>query len=100
MFLTAARFGNLEILKYLHENGCPWYSDTCSSAADGGHLMCLTYAHEHGCKWEEDTCSFAAKKGHIKCLKYAHENNCIWYRIFITCFVTLNHSLQDFFSLF
>ena len=22
----------------LHEKGCPWDEDTCSSAADGGHL--------------------------------------------------------------
>ena len=31
--------GNLELLKYLHENGCPWDSWTCYEAAKNGHLF-------------------------------------------------------------
>ena len=73
-----ARKGNLELLKYAHENGCPWDKDTCSEAAYHGHLECLKYAHENGCPWDESTCSAAAEKGHLECLKYAHENGCPW----------------------
>ena len=40
------------MLRYAHERGCPWYSDTCSSAAEGGYLEVLRYAHEHGCPWD------------------------------------------------
>jgi len=68
--------GNLDCLKYCHENGCPWYEDTCSSAAKNGHFECLKYAHENDCSWCEETCSSAVSNGHLKCLKYAHENDC------------------------
>jgi hypothetical protein len=44
----AAKFGHLDCLTYLHENGCPWDKDTCRYAAQNGHLDCLRYAHTHG----------------------------------------------------
>ena len=44
-----AENGNFDLLKVLHENGCPWNEDTCLNAALNGHLECLTYAHENGC---------------------------------------------------
>ncbi len=31
----------MEIVKYLHENGCPWDSGTCKCAAKLGHLDIL-----------------------------------------------------------
>ena len=34
---TAAQFGNLEALKYLHEKGVPWDYRTCTEAAKNGH---------------------------------------------------------------
>ena len=85
-----ARNGNVELLKFLHEERCPWDFWTCSYAAKNGHLECLKYAHENRCpwgplgKWNMNTCSYkdtcynAAEKGHLKCLKYAHENGCPW----------------------
>ena len=68
--------GNLELLKVLRENGCPWDETTCDNAARNGHLECLKYAHENGCPWNEETCAIAAKNGHLECLRYAHENGC------------------------
>ena len=47
--------GNLELLQFLHEIGCPWNEDTCSYAVYNGHLECLKYAHENGCRWDEST---------------------------------------------
>ena len=70
--------GNLELLQFLHEKGCPWNAWTCSNAAFRGHLKCLKYAHENECPWDDGTCFEAARKGHLKCLKYAHENGCRW----------------------
>ena len=64
--------GNLEILRYAHENGCPWDAQTCSHAADGGHLQVLQYAHDYGCPWGAETCKRAAAKGHLQVLQYAH----------------------------
>ena len=72
--------GNLDVLKYAHENGCPWDEWTCSNAAKGGHMNVLEYAHENGCPWEEFTCYSAAKGGHLDVLKYLHENGCPWNR--------------------
>ena len=68
-----ARNGNVELLKFLRENGCPWDRFTCYKAAENGHLECLKYAHENGCPWDEFTCSGAAYGGHLECLKYAHD---------------------------
>ena len=78
--LTGGGRGHLEVLQYAHENGCPWYKDTCSEAAEGGHLEVLKYAHENGCPWDKETCSKAARGGHLEVLKYAHENGCPWDR--------------------
>jgi len=55
-----AENGNLELLKVLHENGCPWDESTCRSAALGGHLECMKYERENGCPWDWRTCSEAA----------------------------------------
>ena len=33
--------GNVELLEFLHEKGCPWDEDTCYKAAENGHLECL-----------------------------------------------------------
>ena len=44
--------GFLNLMKYAHENGCPWNATTCSFAAQNGHLDCLKYAHENGCPLE------------------------------------------------
>ena len=68
--------GNLELLQFLRENGCPWNEGTCYFAAKNGHLECLKYAHENGCPWNEKTCWIAACHGRLECLKYAHENVC------------------------
>ena len=39
-----AREGDLKLLQFLHERGCPWDTLTCSYAAFNGHLECLKYA--------------------------------------------------------
>jgi hypothetical protein len=41
------------MLKYLHENGCPWDRFTCYCAVLNGHWDCLQYAVDNKCpKWE------------------------------------------------
>ena len=75
---SAAFNGHLDCLKYAHENGCPWDEYTCSKAAEEGYLDCLKYAHENSCPWDEFSCEYAAKNGHLECLKYAHKNGCLW----------------------
>jgi len=38
---AAAKSGQLEELKVLRENSCPWDEKTCSGAAEGGHFEVL-----------------------------------------------------------
>jgi len=73
---TAARYGHLEILKYLHDNNCPW--DECACAAGSGHFEILEYLHNNSCPWDERACALAAANGHFEILKYLHNNNCPW----------------------
>ena len=72
----AAEYGNIKLLRYAHEHGCPWDEETCSSAAQGGSMNCLRYAHENGCPWDEKTSSRASMFEHIECLQYALERGC------------------------
>ena len=71
---NAARYGHLEVLKYLREEAkAPWGSWTATRAASNGHLHILEYLVERKFDELEDACEFAAKNGHLGCLKYLHE---------------------------
>ncbi len=48
--------GHLEVLRFLHENGCPWLEETCATAAQFGHLEVLEYARANGSPWRRDKC--------------------------------------------
>jgi hypothetical protein len=77
---TAAEYGHLDCLKYMHEHsvgGCSWDVTACFIAAENGHLDCLRYAHENGCQMDDYACFIAAQNGHLDCLRYAHENGCV-----------------------
>ncbi len=71
----AALNGHLEVLKYLREEAkAPWDWGTAAWAAHNGRLHILEYLVER--KYDQyDTwaCMFAAKCGHLDCLKYLHE---------------------------
>ena len=64
--------GNLEHLKSLIENGCPWHPRTTVNIITQKHLEMLKYAHLQGCPWHPTTCFSAAHLGALECLKYAH----------------------------
>jgi len=98
----AAANGDLQVLKYARENGCPWDSSVCSNAAHNGCLDMLKYAQsrtdalgtaEHAltlavtvtyiyssmlertdCPWNIRTPLEAAAHGHLHILKYTREN--------------------------
>ena len=63
------------MVKYLHENGCPWDEVACKTAAEGGHLDVLKYLHENGCPWD-GRAWLAARESAIV---YLEENNCPQY---------------------
>ena len=64
----------LSLLKYAHENGCPWHESTSHRAAYNGHLECLKYCHENGCPFSPYTCIVADRNGHLECVKYCRDN--------------------------
>ena len=44
----------------MHENGCPWDSDTCMYAAHYKHWDCLQYAVDNKCpEWEKYAKNYA-----------------------------------------
>ena len=71
---ASAMIGNLEMLKYCVANECPVEADACSSAASEGQLECLKYLHEEvQAPWDSETASQAAKNGHLYILEYLVE---------------------------
>jgi hypothetical protein len=55
---------------------CPWDETTCEFAVEGGNLECLKWLHENGCPWNQYITICAARIGNVDCLKYAYENDC------------------------
>lgn len=103
---NAAKYGNLNLLKYIGTNlylenldivlaASLKYKNThliewlqyhrveptekvCVKAAKYGHLEMLKLAKEKGCKLTADVCHFAAHNGHLHILKWARKNDCPW----------------------
>ena len=69
----AADQGNLSMVKYCVENGCPMDEDACLCAAEEGHLDVLKYLHENDCPWSSDACYLAHFNNRIDCLNYLIE---------------------------
>jgi len=73
----AARGGNINILKFLRENGCSFDRErNYEYAIQRGHLKVVKYLHQNGCPWDEYSCYTAAREGHLEILKYLHDNGC------------------------
>lgn len=69
-------YGDLELLKYLHENGCDWNEETCIAAASYGYLNILKYLRKNGCPWNNDTAVFATCNGHYALYDWTIANGC------------------------
>jgi hypothetical protein len=72
----AAVNGHLHILQWHHEQQGYWDDTMCFNAALGGHLGILQWLCAHGCPWDKDTCVGAKKKGHQHILDWIHANEC------------------------
>jgi len=68
--------GNLSMVKYCVENGCPMDAGACWCAAAEGHLDVLKYLHENDCPWSSWTCRIAHSRNQIDCLNYLIEQKC------------------------
>jgi len=72
----AALQGNLAMVKYCVDNGCPMSARACLCAAVKGHLDVLKYLHENDCPWSSLTCYCAYRQNQIDCLNYLIEQKC------------------------
>lgn len=77
-FTSAAKNGNLENMKWLKENGCPWDANTFASAAKNGNLDNMKWLKENGCPWDANTFANTAEIGNFDNMKWLKENGCPW----------------------
>jgi len=75
-FDEAIKFGNIEHLKWLKENGCQFTQLTFNHATENGNLENMKWLKENDCPFSEYTFSFAAKIGNLKNMKWLKENGC------------------------
>ena len=59
---NAASSGNLELVKWLRGEGCPWTWETCFIAVRKGHVKVLRWVRANGCPWDADNRYWAAEK--------------------------------------
>ncbi|KAL4113574.1 hypothetical protein QTP88_017181 [Uroleucon formosanum] len=76
--LEAASIGNLTILKYLHERGCPWIIETCTLAALRGDIEYLKHARAKGCPWNTRTLGTPLIYMYKVCSKLMKRIKCKW----------------------
>jgi len=79
----ASKRGNLAMVKYCVENGCPMDAYACELAAEEGHLDVLKYLHENDCPWHSDACFYAHLFNHNDCLNYLIEQKCPGFEEFL-----------------
>lgn len=59
-FTIAAYNGDMEIINWLYENGCPWSVNACKAAASAGNLELLKWLYQRGCPADAGTYTGAA----------------------------------------
>lgn len=74
--IYAARFGKLEILKWLVKNGYPINEDTCYNAARCDNLYILQWLRKKNCPWDGRVCEIASEYGKLEIFAWALENGC------------------------
>ncbi|PNH03482.1 Ankyrin repeat domain-containing protein [Tetrabaena socialis] len=60
---AAAGAGQLEVCRWLRQQGCPWNSDAPDAAAGAGHKEVCEWLHAEGCPFGDDVVRRAAAKG-------------------------------------
>ncbi|GFR45438.1 hypothetical protein Agub_g6817 [Astrephomene gubernaculifera] len=76
----AAQSGNLELLRWLRERGCPWNEYTLNRAAEAGCEEALEWLVKQGCPWEEMGGAYttAARQGDLLTMRCLRRLGCPW----------------------
>ena len=72
---VAARSGNLRLVQWLRDEGCPWDTFACAHASR--HLEVLRWLRANGCPWDAQTCDSAVDRGR-PVLSWARANGAPW----------------------
>jgi hypothetical protein len=76
---AAVRTDNLDLLKWLIDEGCPWNNQTLiNGALYSSNLGMLKYAHELGAAHDANTMQIAARQSSLEVVQYLHEVGCLW----------------------
>ena len=78
LFDKAVEHGNLEVMKWLRENGCPWHTNTFTTGIIYGNLDVLNWLHENDCPWNKNTFGAAVAMGNLDILNWLHEKGYSW----------------------
>eukprot|EP00953_Heterococcus_sp_UTEX-ZZ885_P001372 1257-Heterococcus_DN1.PRE.2 len=72
--IPITRVRQFAMCEYLRSIGCDWDANACSKAATGGQLDMLCWLREHGCPWIVSTiCIRAARHGSTGILQFVIE---------------------------
>jgi Ankyrin repeats (3 copies) len=75
----AAENGHFEVVRFLHENGCPWeVENICSAAAGQGSIELLQYLKQQGRVFNVRAMRYAARGGHLHACQYLRAEQCPW----------------------
>lgn len=77
--IAAAKYGNLELYKYIVNNGCPLNVGVTTYAANAGHIEIIKWAIKNECPFSEYLCKCAKEhdtKQHNEILEWILTNGC------------------------
>jgi hypothetical protein len=78
LFNDAVWCGNIRLMKWLLESGCPWNDWTFRYAAEHGNLENMKWLKTNGCPWNDWTFRYAAEHGNLENMKWLKTNGCPW----------------------
>ena len=77
MAVVAADHGHLQLVQWLiQEQGFAMDKRVMENAASSGNLELVRWLRGEGCPWDLETCHYAVDKGHEEVLQWARENGC------------------------
>ena len=78
IFEYVARYGNLEIMKFLAKEGCVWNEKTLKSAIFSENLDCIKWLLKNGSLWNEWSFGHIAETGNLDNMKWLFKNGYSW----------------------
>ncbi|GFH53311.1 hypothetical protein CTEN210_09787 [Chaetoceros tenuissimus] len=68
----------MEVLQWLHSQGFPWYADTCTVAAKEGNLEALKYLKSNNCPWNQECMKKTLQSCNVRVevLEFLFQNDC------------------------